>query len=405
MLHHFITLLPLSFAFIYFIEFLVKKDKTETQYIFMWTACLSMLFLFADAIYVTEGMTNFRIFVITDTINHFITPLVPIFIFLVLYSYRHKREEYVRFYWLGIIAIFFGTACLSIMLIIGLDNTAAFLESYYTVRSALPVFDNSLYKIFWLLYIPCYYILLTIELLIVTTYIIYYLHKKRFGIGSLLRFLFRGGEATPLIIDCWISLVFFAVVFTRMGLGRFYWMEHPDASACVSIVMAFLLFAYGNIGLISHMYEGTLREMTHPLTVSPLVEDCDSSKATDKSKLVENEDEITDLIIDLMEDNQLYKNPLLTIEDLALKLNVSTTLLSSILERRMGCTFREYTNKLRLLHAQRYMVLHPNETQDRIAAACGFADASSFSKKFRQFTNQTPREWLNASRQTTSNKG
>lgn len=401
MLHHFITLLPLSFAFIYFIEFLVKKDKTETQYIFMWTACLSMLFLFADALYVTEGMNNFRIFIIADTINHFITPLVPICIFLVLYSYRHKREEYIRFYWLGIIAIFFGTACLSIMLIIGLDNTAAFLESYYTVRSALPVFDNSLYKIFWFLYIPCYYVLLTIELLIVTTYIIYYLHKKRFGIGSLLRFLFRGGEATPLIIDCWISLTFFAVVFTRMGLGRFFWLEHPDASACVSIAMAFLLFAYGNIGLISHMYEGTLREMTHPLTVSPMVEGCNPKEVLGEGKLIENEDEITDQIIDLMEDKQLYKNPNLTIEDLALKLNVSTSLLSSILERHMGCTFREYTNKLRLLHAQRYMVLHPNETQDRIAAACGFSDASSFSKKFRQLTNQTPREWLNASRQNS----
>ena len=100
-----------------------------------------------------------------------------------------------------------------------------------------------------------------------------------------------------------------------------------------------------------------------------------------------------------MEDKQLYKNPNLTIEDLALQLNTSPTLLNSILEKRMGCTFREYTNKLRLLHAQRYMVLHPNETQDRIAAACGFSDASSFSKKFRQLTNQTPREWLNASRQ------
>ena len=401
MLQHFITLLPLSFALIYFIEFLVKKDKTETQHIFMWTTCLSMLFLFADAIYITEGMVDFRIFVITDTVNHFITPLVPLFIFLMLYSYRHKREEYTRFYWLGAIALFYGTACLSIMLIIGLDNAATFVNSYYDSHSILPDFDDSYYKIFLFLYIPFYYCLLAIELLIVTTYIIYYLHKKRFGIASLFRFLFRGGEATPLILDCWISLTFFAVMCTRMGMGRFFWMAHPEVSACVSVIMAFLVFAYGNIGLISHMYEDTLREMTHPLTVSPLVDRNITNDVSSEGKLIENEDEITNQIIDLMEDKQLYKNPNLTIEDLSLKLNISVTLLSSILERRMSCTFREYTNKLRLLHAQQYMILHPNETQDRIAAACGFSDASSFSKKFRQFTNQTPREWLNAYRQNS----
>lgn len=404
MLHHFITLLPFSFAFIYFIEYLVKKDKTETQNIFTWAICLSLLFLYADALYVTEGMVNFRIFVITDTFNHFITPLVPLAIFMMLYSYRHKREEYSRYYWLGTIAIFFGTACLSIMMIIGLDNTAAFLESYYNFRTILPEYDHSFYIIFWFLYIPCYYVLLAIELLIVTTYIIYYLRKKRFGIGSLIRFLFRGGEATPLILHCWISLVFFALVILRMGMGRFFWMEHPNMSACLSVVMASLIYAYGNIGLISHMYEGTLREMTHPLTVSPLVDGSNSQEIPKERRIFEHEDEVTDQIIDLMEDKQLYKNPNLTIEDLALQLNTSPTLLNSILERRMSCTFREYTNKLRLLHAQRYMVLHPNETQDRIAAACGFSDASSFSKKFRQFTNQTPREWLNASRQSSNNQ-
>ena len=399
MLHHFITLLPFSFAFIYFIEFLVKKDKTETQNIFTWAICLSLLFLYADALYVTEGMVNFRVFVIADTFNHFITPLVPLAIFMMLYSYRHKREEYARYYWLGTIAIFYGTACLSIMMIIGLDNTAAFLESYYNFRTILPEYDHSFYIIFWFLYIPCYYVLLAIELLIVTTYIIYYLRKKRFGIGSLFRFLFRGEEATPLILHCWISLIFFVLVILRMGMGRFFWMEHPNMSACLSVVMASLIFAYGNIGLISHMYEGTLREMTHPLTVSPLVDGSNSQEIPKERRIFEHEDEVTDQIIDLMEDKQLYKNPNLTIEDLALQLNTSPTLLNSILERRMVCTFREHTNRRRLLHAQRYMVLHPNETQDRIAAACGFSDASSFSKKFRQFTNQTPREWLTASRQ------
>ena len=82
MLHHFITLLPFSFAFIYFIEYLVKKDKTETQNIFTWAICLSLLFLYADALYVTEGMVNFRVFVITDIVNHFITPLVLFVIFM-----------------------------------------------------------------------------------------------------------------------------------------------------------------------------------------------------------------------------------------------------------------------------------------------------------------------------------
>lgn len=394
MLHHFITLLPFSFAVVYMIEYVAKKDKTETQIFLLWMTILSTFFLFFDALYVTKGMSDMKVFVITDTVNHFITPVVPLIVFLMLYSYRHKREEYMKYLAACSIALFYGTACLSLTLVIGLDNVATFLESYYEHQTYLPEYDTFIYHFWVFLYMPFYYVMVGVELVLVIIYILYYLRKKRFGFVRLGEFLFKGSEATPLIIHCWISLAFFLVMFIRMGLGAFFWMQHPIASSCMSLMIAFLIYAYGNIGLISHMYEGTLREMLHPLSSPELYEGKYAAEVLESNNMIEDEDDITDQIIELMEGQQLYKNPNLTIEDLANKMNITTVLLTAVLERRMGCTFREYTNKMRLLQAQRYMLLHPNETQERIASACGFTDASSFSKKFRQFTSQTPREWL-----------
>lgn len=89
----------------------------------------------------------------------------------------------------------------------------------------------------------------------------------------------------------------------------------------------------------------------------------------------------------------LYLNPDLTIEDVAAEINSNRVYVSQIVNQLMQMSFREYVQKLRVLHAERYMTLHPFETQDKVAQVSGFADASSFNRKFRQMEGLTPKEW------------
>lgn len=394
MFQYFITLLPFSFSVLYALTYATHRDKTETQRLILWHVAVNAVYLFSDAMYVIENALDYRAYLIADTLAHFVTPVLPVVGFLVLYSFRHTTSEFRRFYWLGVLATFYGTACLTVTLLAGFDNVVAFLESFYEHMSFEPQFDTPIFHTWFVLSVPCYYLLLTAEIVVVLAYVIYYLHRKRFGFGSLWRFLFNGGEATPLIVCCWSTIAFCLLCGLRMGLGRGFWMNHVNLSIVVSLCMAFIVYSFYSIGLVSHMYEGTLREMLHPLMLAPM-HDADNMPLSSlpEDNVIPDEERLTDELIDIMENKLLFRNPNITIEDLALRLNVDRMVVTQIIDRHMGCSFRDYANKLRVLHAKQYMTLHPFETQEKVAQESGFADASSFNKKFRQIEGLTPREW------------
>lgn len=396
MFQYFITLLPFSFSVLFLAAYAMRRDKTETQRHILWLVATAVVYLFTDAMYVTEGYLDYHSYLIVDSVSHFVTPCLPLISFLVLYSFRHTTAEFRRFYWLCAVPIFYGTACLTVNLLAGFDNVVALLESMHEYKELLPQFSTPLLRTSLVLNVYLYYVFLSVEIIIVLAYIVYYLRRKRFGLCSLWRFVFNGGEATPLIIECWCMMAFSLLCFFRMGLGRFFWIDNPNISAVVSVLMAFIVYATCSIGLVSHMYEGTLHEMLHPLMLAPL-HDADNMPLSSlpDDTAIPDEERLTDELIDMMEHKLLFRNPNLTIEDLALRLNVDRVVVTQIIDRHMGCSFREYASKLRVLHAKQYMTLHPFETQEKVALSCGFADASSFNKKFRQIEGLTPREWAN----------
>lgn len=401
MLQTFITLLPFSFAVLQLFAYMVRRDKTDTQRLIMWLNVSVIVYLFSDALLVHPALTDFRMFLIVDSLVHFIVPMIPLVIFLVLYSFRHPASDYRKFYPLAFIATFYGTACLTVTLLAGFDNVAGFLQSYYEHRTFVAEYDTTAFRMYLMLNVYFYYILCAVETLFVLGYIIYYLRRKRFGLASLWRFVMKGDEATPLIILCWCTMLFCLLVFIRMGVGRFYWVEHQNVSAIVSAFFAFDVYAFFSIGMVSHMYEGTLREMLHPLMLAAGSEDDGSplgSLGGDEQS--PDEERLAEELVDLMENRQLFRNPNLTIEDVALRLNTERAVVVRIIDRHMGSSFREYINKLRVYYAQRYMMLHPFDTQEKVALESGFPDAASFNKKFRQVENMTPREWTNQKKRT-----
>lgn len=395
MLQYFFTLLPFSFAILQLIAYFMHRDKTETQNLMVWLIATAAVYLFSDAMYVLPEVSNYRSFLIADIITHFVTPMLPFVLFLVIFSFRHPSSQYRKYYPLAAIATFYGTACLTVTLLAGFGNVADFYQSYAEHRTFLSDFDTPMFRLCIFLNVYLYYALLSVEMLLVLGYVIYYLRRKHFGLASLWRFVFKGGEATPLIIICWCSIAFSILAGTRMAFGRFFWMEHTNFSAVISILFAFLVYSYCSIGMVAHMYEGTLREMLHPLMLAPQ-HDADNNplEAVDDGA-IPDEERITDELIDLMENKLFFRNPNITIEDVAMRLNVDRTVVVHIIERHMSGTFREYTNRLRVLHAERYMTLHPFETQEKVARESGFADAAAFNKKFRQINGCTPREWSN----------
>jgi AraC-like DNA-binding protein len=86
-----------------------------------------------------------------------------------------------------------------------------------------------------------------------------------------------------------------------------------------------------------------------------------------------------------------YSEPI-TIKHIAQALFLSQSYVSKIFSQKLGCSFREYINTLRIHKAQ--TLLQETELQIlQVMGECGFQNQSSFNRVFRQHTGLSPREY------------
>ena len=109
--------------------------------------------------------------------------------------------------------------------------------------------------------------------------------------------------------------------------------------------------------------------------------------------LPEDADKMLRSLKKIMEDDLLFLNPNLTIEDIASELGTNRVYISRVVNQLMHETFRDYVNRLRIRYAKQYMRQNPAHNQEAVATSCGYQDAASFNRKFHQLTGMTPREW------------
>lgn len=94
----------------------------------------------------------------------------------------------------------------------------------------------------------------------------------------------------------------------------------------------------------------------------------------------------------LIESEKLFRNPRLTLADLAVKLEVHPNYVSQAINSYFGISFKEMINSLRVAEAKE--LLH-DETNDRltfeaIAEMAGFNSVSSFNASFKRIVGETP---------------
>ena len=95
----------------------------------------------------------------------------------------------------------------------------------------------------------------------------------------------------------------------------------------------------------------------------------------------------------LMQQESLYLQPSLTLNDVAERLHTNKTYVSKMVNQTFKMGFPELLNILRVDYAQRYIRSHPDASQEEIAKACGFLSASSFNSTFKRISGFTPKVW------------
>jgi AraC-like DNA-binding protein len=96
----------------------------------------------------------------------------------------------------------------------------------------------------------------------------------------------------------------------------------------------------------------------------------------------------------LMSGEQLYREPALTIGQLARRSGYPEYLVSVVINRRFGATFWDYVNRLRI-DAMRDYLADPGETRTilDLAYACGFTSKSTFNAAFKRQLGETPSDY------------
>jgi len=153
-----------------------------------------------------------------------------------------------------------------------------------------------------------------------------------------------------------------------------------------AVLMSVLLFSLGYVAAHTAIPQET---------VVPEAASDDEEKA--RRATTEETDELMYKIGTILREQQLFTNPNLTIQDLAIAVGSNRTYVSNCINRYTGYSFSQYVARYRVEHAQQ-ILRDPQYTSDHDAitnaiALSGFASEQTFYRVFKELTGETPLQY------------
>ena len=172
--------------------------------------------------------------------------------------------------------------------------------------------------------------------------------------------------------------------FLVLSIG--WWVDIPsitDAVVMFLTIMDTVSLYWISFFMIAHnqqlhQAEQQARPAPYPYRQEPQLEDAAYKK-----------------LLQLLEEEALYKKADLRISELAERLDTNTKYLSQLINSKSGLNFNGLINRYRVEAVKLQMQEKSNQhlTLAALAEACGFASASTFSRAFKQETGMLPKEY------------
>ena len=167
--------------------------------------------------------------------------------------------------------------------------------------------------------------------------------------------------------------------FAMNVIGREQFNDSQQLLAIPSTIFSCLLFSIGYIG---YRQDFDIEDI-----------EADEQKADEQ---VTNQPIISELqkrIEQLMEEEQLFRQPNLKIVDLVQKLGTNRSYIYQAINREMGLSFAEYINRMRIEYASQLILQHPDMPVSTIGEQAGFNSSTSFYRNFKQYKGMGPKEY------------
>jgi len=100
-------------------------------------------------------------------------------------------------------------------------------------------------------------------------------------------------------------------------------------------------------------------------------------------------------IITCLEKEKIYRQPDLSLNQIANKLNIPKPYLSQVINEKMNCSFLEFINRYRIEEAKEHLVAPDlaGYTLVEIGKLVGFKAKSTFYATFKKYTGSTPGDY------------
>ncbi len=103
--------------------------------------------------------------------------------------------------------------------------------------------------------------------------------------------------------------------------------------------------------------------------------------------------QLTEQLSQIIEQEELFKQPDLRVTDIAARLATNRTYISAIIKSLSGENFSNLINGYRVRYAQQLMKEHPEMSISEIATESGFSSRSAFYRNFKDVTGLNPADW------------
>lgn len=116
-------------------------------------------------------------------------------------------------------------------------------------------------------------------------------------------------------------------------------------------------------------------------------------KYVDKGINKNEADQLINQLNELMNSEQLYKNSVITMPQVAKKMRMPTPRFSQLLNDNLNKSFSVFINEFRIEAAKVMILSDKNQTLETISELCGFNSQSTFYSAFKKQTNLTPAKY------------
>lgn len=182
----------------------------------------------------------------------------------------------------------------------------------------------------------------------------------------------------------WVNIFLYSFVLTSVLsivfniIGRSFFIESPILLLFPSVIFSVLLFF---IGLLGYMQNHTVVDLE--------IEEKESENANTKSY---NTNKLNENILELFENDAVYKILDLKITDLSEMLHTNRTYISKHINTEFSCTFNDFVNRYRIEEAKKLLTddLSKNYSLNYISEKSGFGSMGSFMRVFRDVVGITP---------------